>query len=65
MILRFIALLSEQLEGKENVEINIRWIRCILQSHGDYFRENLHVTLPYLRLLHNILALYDNQFRKL
>lgn len=65
MLLRFVTLLCEQLEGRQNVEANVRWVRCVLQSHGDFFRENLRVTLPYLRLLHNVLALYDDQFRKL
>ena len=65
MVLRLVGLLAEQLEKKQKVEVNIRWIRGILQTHGEFFRNNLQVSLPYLRLLHNILSLYDEQFRKL
>jgi len=65
MCLRLIGLLAEQLEQKQHVELNIKWIRNILQAHGDYLRNNLTVSLPYLRLVHNILAMYDEQFRKL
>ena len=65
MVLKLVGTLVEQLERKEKVEANIHWIRCILQSHGEYFRNNLNSSLPYLRLMHNILSMYDVQFRKL
>ncbi len=64
MVLKLVSVLAEQLEKRTKVEVTVRWIRAVLQSHGEYLRSSLQLSLPYLRILHNTLSMYDEQFRK-